>query len=88
MRWFLNIRVISTRVDFQLGIFTPSLARAERSIISLNFGCSRACIGYKEKHYHYNLTMLKKYSLPDPWQQAIQSQPDEKPCQYMEQLIP
>jgi hypothetical protein len=37
--------MISARVAFHPGIFTPFIARDATSIISLNFGCSSAWIG-------------------------------------------
>ena len=46
VRWSLNVCMIFARVNFRPGTFTPFVAHAAILIISLNFGCSRACIGY------------------------------------------
>jgi hypothetical protein len=45
VKWFLNMCMISACVALQPGILTPHVAQEATSIISLNFGYSRACIG-------------------------------------------
>ena len=60
VRWSLNVRLISARVAFRPGILTPFVARAAISIISLNFGCSRACSGYREKTRLANKTVPER----------------------------
>ena len=41
--------MISARVAFRPGILTPFVARDATSIISLNFGCSSAWMGFASK---------------------------------------
>ena len=46
VKWSLNVQIISARVAFRPGILTPFVARDATSIISLNFGCSSAWMGF------------------------------------------
>ena len=58
IRFSLKRRIISVRVAFLPGIFTPSVAREAISIISWNLGCWSDWIGCKG---YWNICIIRKH---------------------------
>jgi hypothetical protein len=63
VRWSLNVRLISAWVAFRPGTVIPFVERAARSIMYLNFTCSRACSGWTEKTKIVNKMILEAPTL-------------------------